>query len=59
MPVLSSVICSTGRMYQKKLTSRPRLVDLIIWSTVASPPSITRLWFGLVGVNGLFCFFAQ
>ena len=59
MPVLSNVMLSTGRMYQKKVTSNPRFVDLIICSIVASPPSITRLWFGLVGVNGLSCFLAQ
>ena len=46
-------------MYQKKVTSRPRRVDFTISSTVASPPSITRLCCGLVGVNGFSCFFAQ
>ena len=30
MPVLSSVSVSTGRMYQKKVTSRPRRVVLIM-----------------------------
>ena len=34
MPVLSSVMLSTGRMYQKNETSSPRLVDLIICSIV-------------------------
>ncbi len=36
-------MASTGRMYQKNETSRPRLVVLIISSTEVVPPSITRL----------------
>ena len=59
MPVLSSVICSTGRMYQKKLTRSPRRVLLIISSSVAVPPSMTRLWPGCVGVGALPCLLAQ
>src|SRR5918994_1803476 len=53
MPVLSSVICSTGRMYQKNVTSRPRFVVLIICSSVSLPPSITILWFGDVTLGSL------
>src|SRR5258708_241939 len=33
-------------MYQKKVTSSPRLVAFTICSTVAPPPSIVRLWIG-------------
>ncbi len=59
MPVLSRVWGSTPRMYQKKLTSRPRLVDLIISSRVAVPPSMTRLMPGCVPVGSFFCRLAQ
>ena len=38
---------------RRTMTSRPRLVDLIISSTVAVPPSITRLMFGVVPVGVL------
>ena len=46
-------------MYQKKVTSKPRLVDLIISSTVAVPPSITRLILGDVAVGAVFWCWAQ
>ncbi len=52
MPVLSSVALSTPRMYQKNVTSKPRLVCLIMSAVLRSDPSMTRLMltlaFGLV-----------
>ncbi|MND09378.1 hypothetical protein D3C83_326530 [compost metagenome] len=50
---------STGRMYQKNETSSPRLVLLIMSSTLVVPPSIARLMFGVVPVGSFFCRFAQ
>src|SRR5205814_9854286 len=49
-PVNRAVRGSTPRMYQKRLTNKPRCIDLIICSTVAGGAELSRMEFTGPGV---------